>query len=65
MLTVNSSSLAWRKSTRCDSASCVEVAPVADGVAMRDSKDSEGPALLFTREQWADFLHGARAGDFD
>ena len=58
-------SLVWRKSARCDSASCVEVAPIAGGMAMRDSKDPDGPILRFTRAQWAVFLTGARAGDFD
>lgn len=35
-----------------------------DGVAMRDSKHSDGPVLTFTRVQWASFVAGVRAGDF-
>jgi hypothetical protein len=57
--------LAWRKSQRCDSGSCVEVARTADGMAMRDSKQLDGPILQFGRNGWADFLNSLRAGDFD
>jgi hypothetical protein len=64
-MTIAHSSLAWRKSGRCDTASCVEVAPDRDGMVMRDSKDPNGPILRFTRKQWSDFLVAARAGDFD
>lgn len=45
----------WRKSTHSGSnaAECVELADaaggVADAVAVRDSKDPDGPVLLLTR----------------
>lgn len=55
----------WRRSRRCDTGSCVEVAPTPDGMAMRDNKQSDGPILRFGRNAWADFLTGLRAGDFD
>jgi Domain of unknown function (DUF397) len=64
-LSISQSPLVFRKSRRCDSGSCVEVAETADGMAMRDSDNPDGPILYFTREQWADFLAGARGGDFD
>ncbi|MDL4815572.1 DUF397 domain-containing protein [Actinomadura opuntiae] len=43
--------LAWRKSTRSASngGNCVELADVVDAVAVRDSKDPDGPVLLVTR----------------
>jgi Domain of unknown function (DUF397) len=44
---------------------CVEVAFLADGeVAMRNSRDPGGPALIFTRAEWDAFLGGARDGEF-
>ncbi|GAA3576387.1 hypothetical protein GCM10022419_066990 [Nonomuraea rosea] len=58
---------AWRKSTFCNGAdTCVEVAPLADGnVALRDSKEHDGPVLVFTPEEWAAFASGVREGEFD
>ncbi|MEV0381839.1 DUF397 domain-containing protein [Nonomuraea sp. NPDC050643] len=58
---------AWRKSTFCNGAStCVEVAPLADGnVALRDSKEQDGPVLVFTPAEWAAFTAGVRGGEFD
>jgi Domain of unknown function (DUF397) len=50
---------------RCEDGACVEVASSGDGVAMRDSKEQDGPMLRFTRDEWAAFLGGAKAGDFD
>jgi hypothetical protein len=36
---------------------CVAVArPTGHGVAVKDSKDPEGPVLQFTRQEWAAFL---------
>jgi hypothetical protein len=55
----------WRRSRFCDSGTCVEVAPVAQGIAVRDAKQPDGPVLRFTRDEWSAFLRGARAGDFD
>jgi|HubBroStandDraft_1064217.scaffolds.fasta_scaffold06540_5 hypothetical protein len=61
------SSAVWRKSTRSggNGGNCVEVASLAGGmIAVRDSKDPNGPALVFTADEWRAFLSGARAGDF-
>jgi hypothetical protein len=58
----------WLKSRRSNpSGNCVEVAtlPEGAGVAIRNSRDPEGPALLFTPAEIAAFVHGARDGDFD
>ncbi|MFC4010935.1 DUF397 domain-containing protein [Nonomuraea purpurea] len=64
---IHTKSAAWRKSTFCNGASaCVEVAPLADGnVALRDSKEQDGPVLVFTPEEWAAFTAGVREGEFD
>jgi Domain of unknown function (DUF397) len=55
----------WRKSTRSAYNGCVEVAFVDGQVAVRDSKDRQGPVLLFTDSEWRAFLAGARDGEFD
>jgi hypothetical protein len=45
---------------------CAEVAFLADGaVAMRNSREPDGPALVFTAAEWSAFLAGARDGEFD
>lgn len=57
----------WRKATASgDVGQCVEVATNLPGVvAVRDSKDPDGPALVFTPQEWKAFLHGAGRGEFD
>jgi hypothetical protein len=58
----------WHKSSYSGSngGACVEVARNLPGViAVRDSKDREGPALVFTPEEWRAFLDGVRAEEFD
>ncbi|MQY22130.1 DUF397 domain-containing protein [Nocardia macrotermitis] len=51
----------WFKSSRSGgSRNCVEVAFLAKGlVGVRDSKNSSGPALIFTSDEWAAFTHAA------
>ena len=49
----------------CSESSCVEVAIEPGQVIVRDSKDTFGPRLTFTHAEWAAFLDGARAGQFD
>jgi hypothetical protein len=57
----------WRKSTRSGpfTDNCVEVAFVSGVVAVRDSKDPAGPALVFTPAEWDAFVGGAKDGEFD
>lgn len=57
----------WRKSARsgpnCDN--CVEVAFANGAIAVRDSKSPAGPVLIFTPDEWAAFVGGAKDGEFD
>jgi Domain of unknown function (DUF397) len=64
---VDLSGAVWRKSTRSDAdGQCVEVAVNLPGiVAVRDSTDPDGPALIFTYAEWEAFIGGARDGEFD
>ena len=57
----------WQKSRRSNpSGNCVECAALPDGsVAMRNSRDPEGAALIYTPAEIAAFLGGVRDGDFD
>jgi hypothetical protein len=53
----------WRRSSRSSASgsNCVEVAGVADVLAVRDSKDPVGPVLRFERRAWSAFVAGLRA----
>lgn len=64
---VNLADARWRKSTRSGpySDNCVEVAFVDRAIAVRDSKDPAGAALLFTAGEWDAFVEGAKDGEFD
>jgi hypothetical protein len=47
---------------------CVEVGECTCGGGtfyVRDSEDPSGPVLKFTRAEWAAFISGAKAGEFD
>ena len=54
----------WKKSSRCASATCVEVAKIGDGYLIRDSKNPDVAPLSFTTEEWSAFVAGVRAGEF-
>jgi hypothetical protein len=55
----------FRKSSRCESGGCVEVAVTGSEVFMRDAKHADSPILAFSASQWAAFLEGIRNNDFD
>ena len=55
----------WRKSSHSgDQGECVEIAALGGAVAVRDSKDPEGPALTFTPAAFAAFVSAAARGEF-
>jgi hypothetical protein len=49
---------AWRKSSHSgeQGGTCVEVAALGRAVAVRDSKNPDGPALRFAPAEWSTFL---------
>jgi hypothetical protein len=57
----------WRKSQRSNSqGNCVEMADLAGrGVAVRNSRFPDGPALVYTRAEIEALILGAKDGDFD
>jgi Domain of unknown function (DUF397) len=55
------SELSWRKSSRSqEHGACVEIAPLPSSVAIRDSKDPQGPALAFDHAAWRTFTEGLK-----
>ena len=62
----DTSNAAWIISRACNNSACVQVAHLPGGmVALRDSKDTAKPAHVFDGEEWAAFLIGVKAGEFD
>ncbi|MGO9217342.1 MAG: DUF397 domain-containing protein [Streptosporangiaceae bacterium] len=59
---IDLSRAAWRTSTYSNNGgACVEVATNLPGiVAVRDSKDPAGPALIFSTDNWQFFIHTFR-----
>jgi len=58
----------WRKSVRSSSEgqNCVEVATnLPSVVAVRDSKNPDGPKLIFMPAEWRTFALGMKVGSYD
>jgi hypothetical protein len=57
----------WIKSRHSNAeGNCVEVAALTGGgMAVRNSRDPDGPALVYTSAEVAAFLAGAKDGEFD
>jgi hypothetical protein len=56
----------WRKARRSmNNGNCAEVAVENGIVALRDSKDPQGPVLRYSASSWGSFLAAARIGSFD
>ncbi|AWT47008.1 MULTISPECIES: DUF397 domain-containing protein [Streptomyces] len=57
----------WIKSRYSNAeGNCVEVATLpGGGVALRNSRDPDGPALVYTPAEVSAFLAGAKDGEFD
>lgn len=57
----------WRKSSRSgnNGGACVEAAPAREAMAVRDSKDPEGPALAVHAAHWRALVAGIKDGTLD
>jgi Domain of unknown function (DUF397) len=57
----------WRKSARSNSSgNCVQLAQLDGGqVGVRDSKDPDGPALIFSGAEAAEWIRGLKSGRYD
>jgi hypothetical protein len=57
----------WRKSSHSSGTGgeCVEVAALSPSVAVRDSKNPDGPMLTFDNATWAAFTAVIKAGRHD
>ncbi|MFJ8434657.1 DUF397 domain-containing protein [Kitasatospora sp. NPDC094019] len=59
--------VSWRKSSHSQNGgNCIEVADgYTDRIPVRDSKDPQGPSLLFPSGAWRSFVAAVQAGEFD
>ena len=57
--------VALEKSSKSVANGCVEVAPLNGLLAVRDSRNPNGPVLLYTGEEWRAFVAGVKNGEFD
>ena len=56
----------WRKSSRSTNTdNCVEVGRVADGAAVRDTKDRAAGFFTTNSQQWTAFVDALKGGRFD
>ncbi|MFD7598485.1 DUF397 domain-containing protein [Kitasatospora sp. NPDC059812] len=66
MSDINLLAAQWVKSSFSQQGgNCIEVAPGFPGVMpVRDSKDPEGPTLMFPADAWSPFVAAVRSGEF-
>lgn len=60
-------SVTWIKSSHSNATgNCVEMAPLpGDRIAIRNSRDPHGPALVCSRDEFVEFVATVRDGRFD
>ena len=59
--------VSWQKSRISNSqGNCVEIAALPDGgAAVRNSRDPQGPALVYTKAELEALILGVKDGEFD
>ena len=55
---------AWRRSSRCGSNACVEIAQRDHSILLRDSEDPNGPRLEFGFGTWSDFVDAIKCNTY-
>jgi hypothetical protein len=56
----------WRKSTHSTgNGECVEAASSRGDIAVRDSKQPDGPKVRYSEPAWRSFLAATKLGNFD
>lgn len=57
----------WRKSSASNSqGACVELASLETGeLAVRNSRNPDGPVLIYTQDEIAALIQGIKSGEFD
>jgi len=58
----------WQKSRFSNpNGNCVEIAelPGGKGIAVRNSRHPQGPALVYTIAEMVAFIQGSKSGEFD
>ena len=56
----------WHRTSRsCDGGSCVEVAWLGEMIAVRDSKQPDGPIITCEPSEWRQFVKKIKNGTFD
>lgn len=62
---VTETHLNWRKSSRCGTSTCVEIAHHGGEYLIRDSKNPDQAPIRLDRTAWAGFLDAVKAGAYD
>ena len=58
--------LEWRKARRsANNGACVELAPTAGQILIRDSKDQNSPVIGYPKYSWRRFVASRSPVDFD
>jgi Domain of unknown function (DUF397) len=66
MSSLEVSDLQWRKARgSANNGACLEAAPVAGTVLIRDSKDRNGIVIQFSGTSWRMFVQAAKGGRYD
>jgi hypothetical protein len=67
VITLDSGSIEWRKSRYSgqEGGSCVELADLSGAVGVRDSKNPDGPGLVFSHRELGSLVTRVKSGDLD